>query len=234
MDLPVMGTPAKVALHKRGGAPRSGLTNPCGHVRSRRAATGGAMFRRIYDMTLRLAGRRHAGAALAGVSFVESSIFPIPPDVLLIPMVLARPDRAFVYAAIATVASVLGGIAGYAIGALAFEQIGKPILEALGKADRMAAFAEMFNDTGFWSVLIAGLTPFPYKVITIMSGVTAMPLATFIATSVLARGLRFFIVAGLLWRYGAPMRAFIERRLALIFTLGLVALIGGFAALRLL
>jgi membrane protein YqaA with SNARE-associated domain len=192
------------------------------------------MIRRLYDWTLRLAAHRHALAALALISFIESSVFPIPPDVLMIAMIIARPQRAFVIAAVTTVASVAGGLAGYAIGAFAFDQIGRPVLESLGKTDAMATFAQRFNDAGFWSVLIAGLTPFPYKVITIMSGVTGMPLATFVATSILARSLRFFILAGLLWRYGPSVRDFIERRLGLVFTLAVLVLLGGFAAVRLL
>jgi membrane protein YqaA with SNARE-associated domain len=151
---------------------------------------------------------------------------------MMVPMILARPDRAWIIAGVATIASVLGGVAGYAIGMFAFEQIGRPVLEALGKADAMAEFSTQFNDAGFWAVLIAGLTPFPYKVITIMSGWTGMSLATFVATSVFARGLRFFIVAALLRVYGEPIRAFIERRLGLVFTLALAVLIGGFLMVR--
>jgi membrane protein YqaA with SNARE-associated domain len=169
---------------------------------------------------------------LAAVSFVESSVFPIPPDVLMIPMILARPSRAWLIALVALVSSVIGGLLGYAIGALAYEQIGQPILEALGKGDAMAEFSTRFNDVGFWAVLTAGVTPFPYKVITIMSGWTAMPLGTFIATSILARGLRFFIVAGLLWKFGAPIRDFIERRLGLVTILFVVLLFGGFYLVR--
>ncbi|MEM1388319.1 MAG: YqaA family protein [Pseudomonadota bacterium] len=190
------------------------------------------MIRRLYDWTLSLAGHKHALWFLALISFVESSFFPIPPDVIMIPMILATPHRAWLIAAVCLVSSVLGGILGYAIGAFAYEQIGVPILEALGKADRMAEFSTRFNDFGFWAVLGAGITPFPYKVITIMSGWTAMPLGTFIATSILARGLRFFIVAGLLWKYGEPIRDFIEKRLGLMFTLFLILLIGGFVLLR--
>ena len=171
---------------------------------------------------------------LAVVSFVESSFFPIPPDVLMIPMIIAAPHRAFLIAFVALVSSVLGGLAGYAIGAFAYEGIGQPILAALGKADAMEAFNTRFNDFGFWAVLTAGVTPFPYKVITIMSGWTGMPLATFIATSILARGLRFFLVAGLLWYFGAPVRDFIEKRLGLMFTLFILLLFGGFAAISLL
>ncbi len=190
------------------------------------------MIQRLYDWTLSLAEHRHALWVLAFVSFLESSVFPIPPDIIMIPMILARPSKAFVIAGIALVASVLGGIAGYAIGALAYETLGEPILRALGKADSMAEFSTRFNDLGFWAVLAAGVTPFPYKVITIMSGWTAMPLGVFIATSILARGLRFFLVALLLWKFGAPVRDFIEKRLPLMFTMALVLVIGGFAAIR--
>ena len=190
------------------------------------------MIRRLYDWTLRMADHPHALWVLAFVAFIESSVFPIPPDILMIPMVLARPSRAWLIAGVAMVASVLGGLLGYTIGALAFEQIGAPILASLGKADAMAEFSTRFNDMGFWAVLTAGITPFPYKVITIMSGWTGMPLMTFMATSVLARGLRFFIVAGLLWQFGAPIRDFIEQRLALVFTLGVILLFGGFMLVR--
>ncbi|MEE4117869.1 MAG: YqaA family protein [Paracoccaceae bacterium] len=185
------------------------------------------MLRRLYDWTFSLAGHRHALWVLAGVSFVESSVFPIPPDVLMIPMILATPHRAFLIAGVCTLASVLGGLAGYGIGFFFYEQIGAPILQSLGKGEAMATFNTRFNDVGFWAVLVAGLTPFPYKVITIMSGWTAMPLATFMATSLLARGLRFFIVAALLWKFGAPIRDFIERRLGLVFTVFVVLLVGG-------
>ncbi len=181
---------------------------------------------------LALAAHRHALWWLALVSFVESSVFPIPPDVMMIPMILARPSRAWLIASVALVASVLGGLLGYAIGALAFEQIGQPILMSLGKADAMAEFSTRFNDLGFWAVLTAGVTPFPYKVITIMSGWTALPLGTFIVTSILARGLRFFLVAALLWKFGAPVRDFIERRLGLVTILFVALLFGGFYLVR--
>ncbi|MFG6591188.1 YqaA family protein [Sulfitobacter sp. 1A12157] len=192
------------------------------------------MIRRLYDWTLGLAQHRHALWALAVVAFVESSFFPIPPDILMIPMIIARPNRAWLIAGVALVASVLGGLLGYAIGALAFESLGQPILASLGKTDAMAEFSTRFNDMGFWAVLVAGVTPFPYKVITIMSGWTGMPLGTFITTSILARGLRFFVVAGLLWRFGAPIRDFIERRLGLMFTLAVALLIGGFMVVKVL
>ncbi|MDW3119371.1 YqaA family protein [Roseovarius pacificus] len=190
------------------------------------------MLRRLYDWTIRMADHPRALWVLGGVSFVESSVFPIPPDVLMIPMILARPSRAWLVALVALVTSVLGGLLGYAIGALAYESIGQPILESLGKADSMAEFNTRFNDFGFWAVLIAGMTPFPYKVITIMSGWTGMPLATFIATSILARGLRFFLVAGLLWKFGTPVRDFIERRLGLVTIVFIALLFGGFYVVR--
>ena len=183
------------------------------------------MLRRLYDWTMRLADHPNAMWALAAVAFIESSVFPIPPDVIMIPMVLARPHKAWLIATVALAASVIGGLLGYAIGALAFDQLGQPILAAMGKTDAMAEFNQRFNDVGFWAVLTAGMTPFPYKVITIMSGWTGMPLGTFIATSILARGLRFFIVAALLWKFGAPIRDFIERRLGLMFVLFVLLLL---------
>ncbi|MDX5384452.1 MAG: DedA family protein [Rhodobacterales bacterium] len=192
------------------------------------------MIRSLYDWTLRQAQHPRALWVLGFVSFIESSVFPIPPDVLMIPMILARPNRAWLIAGVALVTSVLGGILGYAIGALFYETLGQPILEALGKGDAMEAFNTRFNEFGFWPVLIAGITPFPYKVITIMSGWTGMPLGVFIVTSIIARGLRFFIVAGLLWKFGAPIRDFIEKRLGLLFTLFVIILLAGFYGVRFL
>lgn len=189
-------------------------------------------IRRLYAWTLSLANSPYALWALACVAFIESSVFPIPPDLLMIPMIIATPQRAFLIAGIATLFSVLGGLLGYAIGMFTMDTIGGPILETLGKADSMAEFSTRFNDMGFWAVLVAGLTPFPYKVITIMSGATAMPLGTFIVTSIIARALRFFIIATLLWKFGAPVRDFIERRLGLVFTLFCVVLVGGFVLVR--
>ncbi len=190
------------------------------------------MLTGLYNWTMRLADHPRALLVLAVVSFAESSFFPIPPDVLMIPMILARPSRAWLIALVALVSSVLGGLFGYAIGSLAFEEIGQPILASLGKADAMAEFSTKFNDFGFWAVLGAGVTPFPFKVITIMSGWTGMPLATFVATSILARGIRFFLVAALLWKFGEPVRDFIEKRLGLVATAFLLLLFGGFLIVR--
>lgn len=190
------------------------------------------MIRALYDWTMRLAATRHAMWALAFVAFVESSVFPIPPDVLLIPMVLAAPHRAFRIAALCTVASVTGGLFGYWIGFGLFEQVGRPVLEFYGKEAYFEEFATRYNAWGAWAVLIAGVTPFPYKVITILSGATGLNIWVFMIASAVARGLRFFLVAGLLWKFGPPMRDFIERRLGLLFTVFMVLLVGSFALVR--
>ena len=190
------------------------------------------MFRRLYDWTLRLAGARHAPLALAAVSFVESSVFPIPPDLLMIPMILAAPHRAFAIAGLCTAASVLGGLFGYWIGFALFEQVGRPVLEFYGKDAYFDTFAARYNDWGAWAVLIAGVTPFPYKVITILSGATALNPWVFTIASLVARALRFYIIALLLWKFGAPIRDFIEQRLSLVTTVFVVLLVGGFVAVK--
>lgn len=190
------------------------------------------MIRALYDFTLSLAEHPKAIWALALVAFAESSVFPIPPDVLLIPLIIANPRKAWLFATVTLVASVLGGLAGYALGHFAFEQIGRPILEALGKAEAIEAYAHKFNNVGFWAVLAAGVTPFPFKVITIMSGATAMPLSVFIPTAILARGLRFFAVAALLRIFGPQIKDFIERRLALVFVAFVLILIAGFVGVK--
>ncbi|SFP62465.1 YqaA family protein [Tranquillimonas alkanivorans] len=192
------------------------------------------MIRKLYDRTIRLAETPHAMWALAIVAFVESSVFPIPPDVLMIPMILAAPHRAFLIAAVATASSVAGGLAGYVIGAGLFESVGRPVLEFYGKDARFDEFRETYNAWGAWAVLIAGITPFPYKVITILSGTTGLSLPVFMVASVIARGFRFFVVAALLWKFGPPVRRFIEERLGLVFTAFVALLVGGFALLRFL
>jgi membrane protein YqaA with SNARE-associated domain len=192
------------------------------------------MIRKLYDWTLSLSAHPRALWALAAVSFVESSFFPIPPDILMIPMILAQPRKAWLIALVCTVSSVLGGLFGYFIGAVLFETIGQAIFDFYGKADAVLSFNERFNAYGAWAVLVAGVTPFPYKVITIMSGWTGLSIPVFIVASIAARGLRFFIVAALLWKFGAPIRAFIEKYLGLLFTLFVILLIGGFYAIRFL
>lgn len=190
------------------------------------------MLRSLYDWTLSLARHKYALWGLAVVAFIESSVFPIPPDVLMIAMIVARPSRAFVIAGVATVASVAGGLAGYWIGYGAFETLGRPVLEFYGKDAYFAEFQARYNEWGAWAVLIAGVTPFPYKVITILSGATALSLPVFMLASIVARGLRFFIVAALLRRFGAPIRDFIERRLGLVFSVFMALLLGGFFVVR--
>jgi membrane protein YqaA with SNARE-associated domain len=192
------------------------------------------MIRRLYDWTLSLAGHPRALWALALVAFVESSVFPIPPDVLMIPMIIAAPRKAFLIATIAMVASVLGGLFGYWIGAAFFDTIGEPVLTFYGKTAYFDEFSSDYNAWGAWAVLIAGVTPFPYKVITILSGATGLNIWVFLFASIIARGLRFFVVAALLWKFGPPIRTFIERRLGLMFALFCALLVGGFAALRFL
>jgi membrane protein YqaA with SNARE-associated domain len=190
------------------------------------------MLRRTYDWTLSLAERRNALWVLAAVSFVESSVFPIPPDVLMIPMILAAPRRAFLIAGVATVSSVLGGVLGYALGAFFFETIGQPVLGFYGYTDKFAEFQTTYNDWGAWAVLIAGVTPFPYKVITILSGVTGLDFIVFSVASVVARAARFFLIAALLWKFGPPVRVFIEQRLGLMVTLFVALLFGGFVVAK--
>ena len=199
-------------------------------------ASGGgdsrSMLRRLYDWTLALAGHRRAEWALGLISFLESSVFPIPPDVMLMPMVLAARERAWRLATVCTVASVLGGLAGYGIGLFLFEAIGQPILDLYGYAEKFTSFQGMYNEYGAWIVFGAGFSPIPYKVFTIASGVTQLDILTFFIASTLSRGARFFLVAGLLWRFGAPIRAFIERWLGLLTLLFFVFLFGGFLVLK--
>jgi membrane protein YqaA with SNARE-associated domain len=186
------------------------------------------MLRRLYDWTMRLAGRRSAPWALAAVSFAESSFFPVPPDAMLIPMILARPDRAWRLAAICTAASVVGGLAGYAIGYFLYETVGQAIIGQQGLATFQAYYAEW----GLWVILIKGLTPIPYKIVTIASGFAAFDLPVFILASIVTRGARFFIVAALLRVYGTPIRAFIERYLTWVTSGFVVVVVGGVVAAR--
>ncbi|MGE0725794.1 MAG: YqaA family protein [Alphaproteobacteria bacterium] len=192
------------------------------------------MLQRLYDWTLRLAAHPQALWWLVAVSFIESSIFPIPPDVLLVPMVLAAPHRAWLYAAACTAASVVGGLAGYGIGWGLYDLVGRQIVSLYSLEDEFRSFTALFAEWGWWLVAFAGFTPFPYKVITIASGLAHLDLATFTGASIVSRGARFFLVAALLWRFGPAIRGFIERRLALLTFLFFALLIGGFLALRLL
>ena len=192
------------------------------------------MVNRLAERLLALSARPSAPAWLAAVSFAESSVFPLPPDLLLIPMVLARPGRAWWLAALCTVASVAGGALGYAIGALLLEQVAMPVLRLYGQQAAFAAFQARYAEWGLWIILVKGLTPIPYKVVTIASGAAHFDFAVFMAASLATRGARFFLVAGLLRLFGERVRGFVEKRLALALGVAAVALIAGVAALRLL
>lgn len=190
------------------------------------------MMRGTYDWLMRLSAGRHAPAALAAVSFAESSFFPIPPDVMLVPMVIANRAKAWWFATIATVSSVIGGLAGYAIGYFLLETVGRPILAFYGKTEGLAEFTKMFADYGPWILLTKGMTPIPYKVLTIAAGVAHMDLAIFVGASIVARAMRFFLVAGLLYWFGEPIRDFIEKRLVLVTTFVVVSIVAGFVLLK--
>jgi membrane protein YqaA with SNARE-associated domain len=186
------------------------------------------MLQRLYNWTLDKCRHRHAERYLAGISFAEASFFPIPPDVLLAPMCLAQPHRALRFALICTLASVAGALLGYAIGFLAFEGLGRPILAFYGAEEKFSSFAARFNAQGWIVVFLAGFTPLPFKVITIAAGATAMPLPVLIIASLVSRAARFFLVAILLWKFGEPMKGFIDRHFALLTTAFGVLLVGGF------
>lgn len=192
------------------------------------------MLRGLYDWTLAKCRHPHAERWLAMISFAEASFFPIPPDALLAPMCLAEPARAFRHAAICTLASVAGALLGYAIGFFLLETLGKPILAFYGATDAFDRFAADFNAHGLAIVFAAGFTPLPFKVITIAAGATAMPLWMLLSASLVSRAARFFLVAGLLWKFGEPMQRLIDRHFALLTTAFTLALIGGFAAVGLL
>ena len=179
-----------------------------------------------------LAARPRALWILALVSFAESSFFPIPPDVMLIPMVLAAPTRAWRIAAVCTIASVVGGAAGYAIGIGAFEAVGQPVLDFYGYMHKFEDFQALYREWGIWIVSAGGFTPLPYKVITITSGVMKLDIGTFLIVSLVSHGLRFFIVAALLWYFGEPIRRFIEANLGLLATLFFALLLAGFVVIR--
>ncbi len=190
------------------------------------------MLQSLYARILALAAGPNALAALLAVSFVESSFFPIPPDILLIPMILARPRDAWRLAALCTLASVAGGLLGYAIGYFLFDAIGRPILEYNHAMAGYEALKAGFQQWGVWIIILKGMTPIPYKLITIASGVAQFDLVLFIGASIVSRSLRFFLIAALLWRFGDAARVFIERRLMLVTSLFAVALVGGFVVLR--
>ena len=192
------------------------------------------MIKNLYNKTMALAGHPQAIFLLGAVSFIEASFFPIPPDVMLIPMVLMNPSRAWLFALVATAFSVLGGIFGYIIGTFSYEHIAEPLLYSLGKEAQMIDFSNKYNEIGFWAVITAGISPIPYKVVTIMSGATNLNFAVFLGASMASRGVRFFLVAGLLHFYGHEIRDFIERYLNWVFMLFVILLVVGFIGFKLI
>lgn len=190
------------------------------------------MIRKLYNWTLRIAAHRHARLGLFGLAFAESSVFPLPPDLVLIPMCIAERKKAFLYAAICTAGSVLGGIFAYCVGFFLYDTIGVRILEFYGYQEQFAKFQGLYNEWGAWIVLAGGFTPIPYKLITIASGVTQMNIGAFILFSVIGRASRFFLVATLLWKYGAPIKEFIEKYMGILTIIFTALLIGGFIAIK--
>jgi len=189
-------------------------------------------MRNIYDWMMRTASSKRAPWALGIVSFVESSFFPIPPDVMLIPMVLSDRQKAWWYATLATITSVAGGLLGYAIGYFAFEAVGKPILAFYGKEHALDSFIQFVHEYGVPAIIIKGATPIPFKVVTIAAGVAHMDLLAFVGASIVARSMRFYLVAGLLYFFGQPIKEFIEKRLTLVTTVFVVVLVSGFVAVK--
>ena len=192
------------------------------------------MLKRIYDWMMDKAAHRHALAWLAAISVIESSFSPIPPDVMLIPMVLAAPTRWWRIALTCTVASVIGGYLGYAIGYFAMDSVGMSILAAFHLQDKFLALKPVIDEWGVWFIIIKGMTPIPYTLVTITAGAFDFDLTKFTFASIIARGMRFFMVSALLWRFGPPIRIFVETRLKLVTTLFVVALVGGVALVRFL
>lgn len=191
------------------------------------------MLRKLYDFVLRQAASRHATASLAVVSFAESSFFPVPPDVMLAPMVFARPQRAYSYAAICTIASVFGAVAGYAIGYF-LTPVGEMVLRLTGHADGLQVMKGWYDQYGAWVILGKGLTPIPFKLVTIASGVLHYDFWKFLIACIVTRGARFFVVAALIKKFGPQIQPVIEKRLALFAGLLLAVLIAGFVALKFL
>lgn len=190
------------------------------------------MMRGLYDWSMQMMSGSHALWILCGIAFVESSFFPIPPDILLIPLVLAQRKKAFHIAAACTASSVLGGCFGYAIGWFLYDAVAVPVLDFYHYTAQFQEFTSYYNDYGPWIVLFAGITPFPYKIVTIASGVAHMDFVLFTLFSIIARGFRFFLVAWLLWKWGAPMKIWIEKNLGWLSVVCFLLLIGGFFLLK--
>jgi membrane protein YqaA with SNARE-associated domain len=192
------------------------------------------MFQKLYDWTLRLAGHRHAMRSLALVSFAESSFFPIPPDVMVVPMIIARRDQAYRIALVCSLSSVAGAALGYAIGYFLYDSVGEWLIRVYGMADKAAEFHRFYAEWGAWIILLKGFTPIPFKLVTIVSGIAHYNFPLFILAAAVTRGARFFLIAALLRRYGAQVQAFIEKRLTLVGLATLASIIIGFAVVSLI
>lgn len=190
------------------------------------------MFRRLYEWILDLAGRPSAPYALGVVSFAESSFFPIPPDAMMVPMAVSRPDRVWLYATVATVCSVLGGLLGYAIGALLFDSVGQWLFNLYGLSDKAKTFQDSYAAYGHWVILLKGLTPIPYKLVTITSGFAHYDLFWFVVLSFITRGARFFLLAAVLRRYGVSIRTVLDRHLNVVAGIFAAIVILGFVAFK--
>lgn len=192
------------------------------------AKSGWNPLRKLYNWVLKLAAGKHAEKALFAVSFAESSFFPIPPDVMLAPMSLARPDRAFRYAAVCTIGSVLGALLGYAIGLFVFDSVGQAILNFFGYAGKQEELRASYAQYGVWIIFLKGVTPIPFKLVTIVSGAMAFNLPIFVAACIVTRAIRFAIVAWLFKAFGPTLAPVIERRIGMFALAFVVLLIGGF------
>jgi membrane protein YqaA with SNARE-associated domain len=186
------------------------------------------MLRRIYDWCLEAAHKPYAAWIMGGVSFAESSFFPVPPDTMLIPMSLARPEKAWSYAFLCTWTSVVGGIVGYLIGGLLYDSVGQWLIQLYGYGDKVQGFRDAYAQWGVWIILLKGLTPIPYKVVTLTAGFAGYNFPLFVVLSVITRGARFFFVAFLLNRYGAQAREMIEKRLGFWVLISVVVIVVGF------
>lgn len=191
------------------------------------------MLRATYDAIVRQAEKPAAIWVMAMVAFAESSIFPLPPDILLIPMTLANRQKAFLYATVGAGASVIGGLVGYSIGYFLFESVGRSIIDFYGLEESFAHFSQVFHEYGAWILILKGATPVPYKLLTITAGFTQLDLTTFVLASLVSRSLRFYIFAVLLWYFGEPMRNFVERRLGLVALILVALMVGGFMVVKL-
>jgi membrane protein YqaA with SNARE-associated domain len=188
------------------------------------------MLRRLYDWCIDAAGKPHAAWIMGAVSFVESSFFPVPPDAMLIPMSLARPDKAWTYATLCTLTSVAGGMLGYFIGAVLYDSLGIWLIRLYGYGDKVEAFRDAYVHYGAWIILLKGVTPIPYKIVTIASGFAGYNFLAFVLLSMIARGMRFYLAAFLLSRYGPQAREIIEKRLGFWVTVSVLVLLFGIIA----